>query len=222
MKHTQVAAWLMTLLICSTVSGQSQGTARGVVVDKMVATVNGELITYSDLLWQLALQPETPLDNPSSQDLQRAFDLMVRQRLIAQAATRLPALAPKDEEVEAALTELIHHFASEAQFMERIRKVGLTAEQLRDIVRNRVATEKYLDFRFRSFVVVTPKEIEEYYRDVYVPRFRRRSPGSIVPKLEEVRAEIERTLAENKIASDMTAFIDQARDRAEIVILNPL
>ena len=88
--------------------------------------------------------------------------------------------------------------------------------------RNRVATEKYLDFRFRSFVVVTPKEIEEYYRDVYVPRFRQRSPGSIVPKLEEVRAEIERTLTENKIESDMTAFVDQARDRAEIVILNPL
>jgi len=31
------------------------------VVDKMVATINGgvrtELITYSDLMWQLALQP---------------------------------------------------------------------------------------------------------------------------------------------------------------------
>ena len=51
------------------------------VVDKMVATVNAGvlpecrqicLITYSDLLWQLALQPDTPLDNPTSADLNRA------------------------------------------------------------------------------------------------------------------------------------------------------
>ena len=40
------------------------------VVDKMVATINAgartDLITYSDLLWQLALEPNTPLDNPTS------------------------------------------------------------------------------------------------------------------------------------------------------------
>ena len=35
------------------------------VVDRMVAVINGrELITYSDLLWQLALQPDVPLENP--------------------------------------------------------------------------------------------------------------------------------------------------------------
>ena len=47
------------------------------VVDKMVATVNAgvrtDLITYSDLLWQLALQPNTLLDNPTSEDLNRAL-----------------------------------------------------------------------------------------------------------------------------------------------------
>ena len=53
-------------LLPSTAHGQQ-------VVDKMVATVNAGvlpecrqvcLITYSDLLWQLALQPNTPLDSP--------------------------------------------------------------------------------------------------------------------------------------------------------------
>src|SRR6185295_14162657 len=40
------------------------------IVDKTVATVNGgvqtDLITYSDLLWQLALQPNSPLATPNS------------------------------------------------------------------------------------------------------------------------------------------------------------
>ena len=40
------------------------------IVDKTVAVVSDssrtELITYSDLVWQLALQPGTPLDPPRS------------------------------------------------------------------------------------------------------------------------------------------------------------
>jgi len=73
------------------------------VVDKMVATVNAGvlpecrqicLITYSDLLWQLALQPNTPLDNPSSADLNRALHLLIDQRLILQEAEKLPSIEP--------------------------------------------------------------------------------------------------------------------------------
>src|SRR5688500_14044735 len=85
------------------------------VVDKMVVTVNAGvladcqqicLITYSDLLWQLALQPNTPLDNPSSVDLNRALHLLIDQRLILQEAEKLPSIAPTSEEVRTARDEL--------------------------------------------------------------------------------------------------------------------
>ncbi|MDQ6653083.1 MAG: hypothetical protein M3Y84_10100 [Acidobacteriota bacterium] len=221
-KPTQVAVLCTTLFISITVSGQTQGTARGVVVDKMVVTVNGELITYSDLFWQLALQPNTPIEPPRADDLKHALELLIDQRFIFQEAQKLPYLHGEDKEVEAALAELVRYFSTPEELRQRMTRVGLTSDNLREIVHERVDIEKYLDFRFRSFVVLASKEIEEYYRDLYVPRFRRTSPASIVPKFEEVHAEVERTLTENKIESDMTAFIDQARDRAEIVILNPL
>jgi hypothetical protein len=64
--------------------------------------------------------------------------------------------------------------------------------------------------------------VTNYYRDVYVPRFRQRNPGVLVPILDKVRAELERTLTENKIESETDAFLDNARERAEIVILNPV
>ena len=55
------------------------------MVDKMVATVNAgvrtDLITYSDLLWQLALQPNTSLANPNSDDLNRALALDHRSEI---------------------------------------------------------------------------------------------------------------------------------------------
>ena len=90
------------------------------------------------------------------------------------------------------------------------------------IIEQRLKIEKYLDFRFRNFVVVTEDEISNYYRDVFVSRFRTRFPGRVVPNLTEVHDRIERRLTESKIESDTDKFLDAARERAEIVTLNPV
>src|SRR5829696_380019 len=194
------------------------------VVDKMVATVNAgvrtDLITYSDLMWQLALQPNTVLDNPTSADLNRALRLLIDQRLILQEAEKLPTIVPTPKEVSDARDELARNFASPLEFQQRLQRVWLTSEKIDEIIEQRLKMEKYLDFRFRNFVVISQKEIADYYRDVYVPRLRARAPGRIVPPLEQVRAEIETTLMEAKIESEMDAFIDTARERAEVVVLN--
>ncbi|HEV7681787.1 MAG TPA: hypothetical protein VGO68_06670 [Pyrinomonadaceae bacterium] len=197
----------------------------------MVATVNAGvlpdcrqicLITYSDLLWQLALQPNTQLENPSSADLTRALNLVTDQRLILQEAEKLPSIAPTAEEVRSAGDELVKAFPSEPEFQQRLRRVGLTAEKLAEILEQRVRIEKYLDFRFRNFVVITQNEIADYYKDAYVPRFKAQFPGKIVDTLEEARPKIEKTLTESKIESDTDSFLDNARERAEIIILNPV
>ncbi len=191
----------------------------------MVATVNGgvriDLITYSDILWQIALQPDTPLSNPGAENLNASLRLIINQRLILQEAEKLPTIAPTDEEVRAELGALIKQFPSSTEFQGRVERVGLSAEQLREIVRQRVAIQKYLDFRFRSFTVITEQEIAAYYTDIYVPRLRRQMPGVIVPTLEKVRSQIETILTESKIESDTDAFLDEARERAEIVYLDP-
>jgi hypothetical protein len=194
------------------------------VVDKMVATVNAgvktDLITYSDLLWQLALQPATVLDNPSSAELNRALRLLIDQRLILQEAEKLPTIVPTQKEISDARDELARNFASVPEFQQRLQRVGMTSEKLDEIIEQRLKMEKYLDFRFRNFVVINQKELADYYNQVYVPRLKARFPGRIVPSLEQARAEIERTLTEAKIESDTDAFLDQIRERAEIVILS--
>ncbi|HEX5833439.1 MAG TPA: hypothetical protein VFY34_06290 [Pyrinomonadaceae bacterium] len=196
------------------------------VVDKMVATVNAgartELITYSDLMWQLALQPNTQLDNPTSEELNRALRLLIDQRLILQEAEKLPTIVPTPAEITEARAELARNFSSEPAFRGRLLRVGLTSEKVDEIIEQRLKMEKYLNFRFRNFVVISQKEIADYYNEVYVARFRSRFPGRIVPTQEQARAEIEQTLTESKIESDIDAFLDTARERAEIVMLSPV
>lgn len=219
---TSIRLWLVALL--SMIGVFASDCLAQKVVDRMVATVNAgvrtDLITYSDLMWQLALQPSSQVDNPTTEELNRALHLLIDQRLILQEAEKLPTISPTSKEIGDARSELARNFPSQAEFQLRMLKVGLTPEKLEEIIEQRLKMEKYLDFRFRNFAVVSQKEIADYYRDSYVPRFRTQYPGRIVPTLEEARTEIERTLTEAKIESETDSFLDTARERAEIVMLS--
>jgi len=211
----------LLLLALAAAGARGQAAAGGEVVDRMVAVVNdAELITYSDLLWQLALQPDAPIDTPRREDLRRALELLIDQRLVLQEAHKLPHVHATEEEMKKAEAELVNRFPSQAEFQRRLERVGLTAAQLREIVHERIDMEKYLDFRFRSFTVVTPQEVEAYYKDVYVPRHRRTRPGVVLPELKAVYNEIQSEMIERKIESDTDDFLEEARAAAQITILD--
>jgi hypothetical protein len=197
------------------------------MVDKIVATVNDgvktELITYSDLRWQLALQPGPSLTPPSSEDLNRALQTLIDQRLFSLEAERIPRTDPTEEEIAQEIKETLAFFPSTAEFEKRLRLVGFTSVKDDNFVRimdQRVRIKKYLDFRFRSFTVITPEDEAKYYRDIYAPEFRRRNPGVIVPSLEEKRTQITQILTEEKVRASIERFLDDAKRRAEIVVLS--
>lgn len=200
------------------------------VVDKTVATVSDgvrlvpELITYSDLLWRIALQPDAPLSPPNSEDLNSALRALIDERLIGLEAERLPSAAATKEEIDREIARIVVKFPypQTENFEKRLRAVGFDSvddANFQKMMRQRVAIEKYLDFRFGSFVVITPDEENRYYQDVFTPDFRRRNPGLLMPSLDEKRAEINRILTEGKIEEDIERFLDEARRRAEIVVL---
>lgn len=199
------------------------------VVDKTVATVSDgartELITYSDLRWQLALQPKVSIDPPSSEDLNRALRLLIDQRLFALEAERLPREPATKAEINAKINEILAFFSTPAEFERRLNLVGfksISDPNFEQIIAQRIAIDKYLAFRFRSFIVITAEDEATYYRDFFVPEFRRRNPGVIVPSLQSRRAQIVEALTEERVAQQIETFLDEAKRRSEIVILNPV
>ena len=215
---------LLTLLFVLGVCASAQRT-----VDRSVATITDgvrtEIITYSDLMWQLALQPNTPLDPPSPDDINRALQLLINQRLFAMEAERIPREPPTEKEIANEIKDMLTHFPSSAEFEKRLNRVGFastTDDNFERIIGERLAIRKYLDFRFRSFIVITPADEEKYYKEVFIQNFRQRYPGVVIPTLAEKRAEIRDTLIEDKVSSRIDSFLDEAKRRVEIVILgNP-
>lgn len=214
------AALVAVLAVGAAVSAQ-------VVVDKTVATVSDgsktELITRSDLIWQLALQPGVPLSPPREEDLRQALQTQINQRIFALEAERLPRAAPTDKEIADEIAQILGFFPSTAEFERRLRSVGFTSvsdDNFENIISKRVAIEKYLDFRFRSFVVVTADDEANYYRDTWVPDFRRRNPNAIVPSLDEARARVNAALVEERVAVSIERFLEEAKRRVQVVNLS--
>lgn len=223
-KYREILCFLSLL----TVFGAS-AKAQQTVVDKMMMTVSDgvrtELITYSDLLWQLALEPDAVLENPSKTALTEILERLTEQRLIALEAERLPAAAPTEEEVAAEIRRIVSFFPSPAVFEARLRLVGFdtTADSnFRRIIEQRLAIDKYLDFRFRSFVVVTPLDETQFYNETFVPQFRRANPGVVVPALAQTREQVKQELTVRRIAQDTERFLEEAKTRAIITTLNPI
>ncbi|HXG64615.1 MAG TPA: hypothetical protein VNO70_05880 [Blastocatellia bacterium] len=193
------------------------------IVDQILTLVNNEVITRTDLLWSLALDPRAPSPaGPVDDDvLRRKLDVMIDERLVLQEASKIPTEVTP-EEISRKLAELIKSFPSEAAFRERVNAVGLTEERINELMRHRVLIDRFVDFRFRSFVLVTNQEIQRYYEEEFAPEIRKRGavPPPLDAKLENgvtVREQITRILRERKIEEEIDRFLIAARQRAEIV-----
>src|SRR6266567_1349508 len=170
----------LLLALCSSAPAQT-------IADKMVATVtNGsratpDLITYSDLVWQLTLEPGTPFSaRPGSEQLNKALRTLEDQLLILQEARKLPpantpeAMQKFEDQVKQKRDQLVQGIGSRALLEERMKSEGLTAEQLDSILRDRVTIEHDL----------TEEKIESEI-DKFVDNLREQ-PGTEIVILNQV------------------------------------
>ena len=182
-----------------------------------------ELITYSDVLWQMALEPGIDIKNPDPEDVDRILETIVRQRLFALEAGRLPQPPPTEAEINSEIKDVLAQFPSVQDFESRLRFVGFDSVKdanFEKLMTERVRIKKYINFRFRSFVVVTPEDEDRYFNETVLPDFKRRFPGAPEPKLTERRSQINRLLVERSVAESIETFIDEAKRSTEIVYLN--
>ncbi|MFL6213669.1 MAG: hypothetical protein ACJ74J_07200 [Blastocatellia bacterium] len=201
-------------------------------MDQIIALVNDDIITRSDLLWSLAMDPQAPnpAEGVSSDLLRQKLDVMIDQRLIAQEARRVPTAEITAEEINQRRAALIREFKTEAAFRQRVEALGLTSARVDELIRERILIERFVEFRFRSFVFVTEPEIQRYYDETLAPQIR--AGGQIVPGLDDklpkakptdkdvsVRESITEIIRQQKINQEIDPFLNTTRQRADITII---
>ena len=194
------------------------------VVDQIITLVNEDIITRTDLLWSIALDPNAP--SPAGQVspdlLRRALEVRIDQLLILQEARRLPAADIRGEEVRRKVAELTKQYSSEAALRERVEAVGLTPQRINELVREKIQIERYVDFRFRSFVFVTEADIQKYYDERLAAEMRKQGQvppplGGKLPNGHVVRDDISEIIKQEKINEEIDKWLKSTRERADIV-----
>jgi hypothetical protein len=191
--------------------------AQSILVDELVATVNGDPITQSDVIWAIALNPQVKNEKDYLQNIPLMLEQIIDQRLLLAEAARLPNLDPSPIEISKAIGEVIKKFPSEQIFYQRVNKVGLTAEMLQQIFRDRLLILKYIDFRFRAFALISEAEIVDYYEQNLKPKIK--DPTIVLPDKpsDQERKLIEAILIEERVNNQIEQFLESAHQQADIV-----
>jgi len=134
-------------------------TANGsVVVDRVVAVVNNEIITLSDLQ-----REETLKKVDARHDERMLLDDMIDRKL-QMAAAKSAGMDVTDKELTEAVTDIMKRNSLDSkQFEAALAKEGLTLEQYKTELREQMTLSRMFNKYVRSGVAVDEAEVRAYY-----------------------------------------------------------
>lgn len=145
------------------------------VVDKVVAVVNDEVITLSELNEETTaltrvLVKEHP-DEPVSAVMDQARDLalngMIERRLIMQKAKKYKVTVT-DEDVQAAYERMRNGLGlTPAEFKQKLENSGLSQESYKKKLKAQILQSRLLSYDVRSKIIVTDQMVLDYYNKNY-------------------------------------------------------
>jgi len=143
------------------------------VVDKTVATVDGEVILMSE--YENRAKPvieeyQQFLKGPDKEtrikDLkEKILDQMIDERVLIHEAKRNKINVDK-KEIEDGIEEIKKRFATEEEYSKELTRQGLSQDKFRDQVKEQIMVIKLIDQEVKAKVVPpTDSDIEDFYKE---------------------------------------------------------
>lgn len=201
---------LYSLILAMIVFGPG-GLAQREVIDKVVATIGGELVLLSEVEEQFALMEAQSGVLPEGARCNIMDQLMASKLLVNQA--KLDSIEISDEEVEAQLDARIERILSfmnndVGQFEDYYgQTINEVKEQFREDLRNQILADR-MRSQVMASVAVTPSEVKKFFNSippdslpyfnsevevgeiVYKPKVNPEERQKTIEKLESIRQRI--------------------------------
>jgi hypothetical protein len=186
---------------------------RGEIIDRILAVVEGQLITLSDVraVTRLGLETSRPGDDP----VRAVLDTLIERQLMLVEVERYAPAEPPEDVINARLRMIRAMFPDALGFETTLHQVGMTADHLRRYVRDALRIDSYLRQRFTSAIQPTDDEIAAYYR-LNAEVFTR--DGTLRP-YADVRNEARARFIEDRRTALVQEWLAGLRRRADIVEL---
>jgi len=185
-------------------------------VDRLLVAVNGTVITEGDLYIARSLNILIADSEKGDSVLpDEGLDRLIELELIRQEMEYLGIDSEDEDSVNALMQELQEHNAGERGFSRLLEQMGIQEDELMSFLRLEFSILKFVDIRFREFVLsASAMEIEAYYKDIYVPQTRK--SGLELNPLEEATPRIENILIEEQVNADFDQWVTDTRSNARI------
>lgn len=214
----------------SAASNPAPGAAgKPVVLDSVIAIVNGEVLLQSDVDQEQRLAVLNPLG--VSQDKNTTADaahrLIRRTLVLEQMKMQDQPTTVSQSEAEKGLMELratLHgcapqSCASQQGWTRFLKQHDITQQEALDRWSQRMAIERFIDLRFRAGIRITHAQISTYYNDTLVPALQANQVP--VPPLKQIAQRIRQLLLEQHVNSMISQWLDSLRAEGSVQILVP-
>jgi hypothetical protein len=205
--RTRCCGWLLLLTLVlwlPSASGQQ-------LLDRVVARAGTVAITLSDVRAASGLGV---IDAPGSEA--SAVEALVDRQLALVEVARFPPPEPSAAEIDARVATMKAHAGAELDRL--MRATGLTEQRIRDLARDTLRIQGYVDERFGTSVQVTEEDARRYY-DAHPGEFTRN--GALIP-YEEALADAQRRASDERLRGTVEQWLKDLRARADIVTLPPI
>jgi peptidyl-prolyl cis-trans isomerase SurA len=199
-----------------------------VVLDHVIAVINGSVILESDVMEEMGyafLQPFTAgARNTPQRALQRLID---RDLILQQMETAQTVTPPTPEEVQQRIAELRgvipeclpDHCQTDAGWQAFLRSKGLTEKEVDEHWAQRMSILSFIQSRFGGGVRITPAEIASYYNQTLVPQLRAKQVKP--PALQAVSPRIQEILLQQRVSSLLLEWLQSLKSEGSVSILDP-
>ena len=209
------AIFVIALLLVAAAGGPP--LFAGEILDRIVARIEGDIITLSEVRELGAFQQLSGRDSAPGDDA--LLRELIEQWIVANdaAAARFPLPAPA--EVDRQVAALEQRAGTRDALESRLMAVRLASKALRRQVEREIYLGRYLDYKFRPTVQIEPEAIERYYRELLLPQLATR--GETAPPLEKVSDQIRELLLQQEISRRTEEWLRQTRAQIHVEILKP-
>lgn len=203
----------------------NSAAAQGVVLDRVVAVVNDDVILESDVDEERRFETIQPYRGAGEFSRAQAVQRLIDRTLIAQQAELQPETKVSDQELDAQLATLRrdipqckeYHCETDAGWQKFLGDHGFTVAEFRDRWRTRMELLRFIEVRFRNGVRITDDQIKEYYETKMLPEYQRQKVTP--PKLETIAPRIQEVLLQQQVGNLLRDWLESLRAQGSVRII---
>jgi peptidyl-prolyl cis-trans isomerase SurA len=161
---------LILCLVAVLFSGAIAGGQNVIVLDKVVAVINSEVITWSELYKAMEFEASPAVKALGEQERRKVFrdnegiflEGLINMKLMLMAA-KAANINVNDAEVQEAMKSIKDKYnLNDEAFKTAISKEGFTLDEYKKKLLDQLTTSRIVDMEVRSRIIVTEKDVDDY------------------------------------------------------------